>query len=438
MKDIKKIIALFSILFLLSCSKDNDAPAIPVAPIVNLTITDISPTTGPKNTPVTITGTGFSTTIANNAVTINGKVCTIISTTATQMNITIPPSAGSGKIKIVVGDANDESNNFEFIVTTTVTTIAGSTQGYADGQGIDARFNTPDGITMDATGNLFVADRNNHRIRKISLGGVVTTIAGGATTGSVDGQGAVALFKGPARLKFDKLGNLFVVDRGNHRIRKITPTGLVSTFAGSSAGFVNGSGSTAQFFSPSDIAINELNELFITDLNNFVIRKISTNGFVSKFAGDSAGDFGFVDGEADLAKFNILIGIGIDLSGNIIVSDVGNDKIRKISPLGFVTTFAGTTRGFADGQINVAQFQSVSNIATDSDGNFFIADNTRIRKISTTGLVTTIAGSGANGFADGNALTSQFKNVEGLVMDPQGNLYVADSDNHKIRKITFD
>lgn len=172
MKYLKTIFALFLITIIISCSKDeNNSVAA-----VDLVITNISPATGPKNTPVTIIGTGFSAINSENTVTINGKVCPLINSTATQLTVSIPPSAGSGKIKVKVGNTEAESADFEFVVTTTVTTLAGNALGSDDGQGTNAQFNIPQGITIDVTGNLYVADMGNHRIRKITPNGFATTI----------------------------------------------------------------------------------------------------------------------------------------------------------------------------------------------------------------------------------------------------------------------
>jgi uncharacterized protein (TIGR03437 family) len=428
MKDIKKIISLFSILLLLSCSKDEDNKQIKA----DLLITSISPEIGPKNTAVTITGTGFSNTIANNTVTINGKVCAIVSTTTTQMNIIIPPSAGSGKIKIVVGDANAESNNFEFIVTTTVSTIAGSTQGNADGQGSSAQFNKPMGIAIDATGNLFITDTHNHRLRKISPTGLVSTFAG-SSLGFANGTGEVAKFNFPTHITVNKAGQLFVTDLSNNKIRKITPIGLVDTFP-----FLVELGALpVTLNNPFGITSNTDGGVFVADSNNFKIRRLfSTGSFTVTIAGSV---FGTANGQGILSQFANPKGIEIDASENLYVADDGVSKlIRKISSTGLVTTLAGGTAGFIDGQGTTAKFRELSDIAVDADGNLFVTDKNCVRKISPTGLVTTVAGSDTTGFADGEAATAQFNLIKGIAIDSQGNLYVADTNNHKIRKITFD
>ena len=429
MKNLKILFTLLILVLVISCSKDSDTPPTPVAPV--LAITAISPTTGPKNTPVTITGTGFSTTAGNNAVNLNGKVCPVVNSTATQLTITIPLSAGSGKIKVAVAAANAESGNFDFVVTTTVTTIAGTTSGFADGQGTSAKFNDIRGLTIDATGNIFVADTGNDRIRKITPSGLVTTIAG-STRGFENGQSILAKFNEPNDVAIDPDGNLYVTDRVNHRIRKISSTGLVSTFAGSIAGFEDGFSFQSKFDNPTGITIDNVGNLFVTDAVNHKIRKITQERIVSTLAGSSSGS---VDGLGSLAKIGLPKGIVINSANNLFIAD-NFYRIRSCTQLGQVTTFAGSTEGFADGQGTSAKFQFTFDLTIDSSGNLYVPDGHRIRKISATGLVSTIAGNGIFGFADGIGSSAQFSAPLGITIDNLGNLFLSDST--RIRKITFD
>ena len=227
MKTVKQFLAISLFIIVTSCSKDSDAAIAPVADS-NLQIASISPASGPKNTIVTIVGKGFSDIVANNSVTLNSTNCPIINSTNTQLTVKILPSSGSGKLKVTVNNAVAESNNFDFQVTTTISTIAGSSAGIADGQGINSKFNAPNGITVDKSGNLFVADFGNHIIRKITAGGLVSTFAGGNGNdfrGFADGQGTSALFNSPYGVVINESGTLFVADGENHKIRKITSSG---------------------------------------------------------------------------------------------------------------------------------------------------------------------------------------------------------------------
>lgn len=430
----KKIISLFSLMFLFSCSNDeSNKEMIPI----DLAITKISPTTGPKNTIVTIIGTGFSSTTADNIVTINGKVCPLINSTETQLTITIPPSAGSGNIKVVVNNTNAESNNFDFIITTTVSTIAGGASGFVDGQGSAARFDLASDLTIDSEGNLFVVDTRNNKIRKISQTGLVTTIAG-STLGQVDGQGILAKFGSPNGIAIDTEGVLFVSEGSSSTIRRISLTGFVRTYSGSlPSGFANGRTENAKFQSPRGMTIDAAGNLFIADIFNYKIRKISINGDVTTVAGTTRG---FADGQASNAQFDLPSDIAIDGEGNLFVADLGNHKIRKISSNGSVSTVAGSTQGSADGQGAAAKFNLTNGITIDGEGNLFVSDFDKIRKISSTGLVTTVAGS-TTGFKDGIGSSAQFNNVHGITIDKLGNLYVTDNDDtgsDRIRKITFD
>jgi sugar lactone lactonase YvrE len=315
----------------------------------------------------------------------------------------------------------------------TVSTLAGGNSGYADGTGTSAQFATPTGVAVDASGNVYVADNLNHKIRKINSAGVVTTLAG-STEGFADGTGSAAQFKNPYGLAIDPLGNVYVADRNNHKIRKITPAGEVTTVAGSTAGYADGIGTEAQFHMPWGLAIDASDNVYVADSWNHKIRKITQAGVVTTVAGSTQG---FADGTGSLAKFYYPTGVAVDASGNVYVVDDGNHKVRKMTPAGEVTTVAGSTQGFADGIGNAAKFNDPIGVTVDASGNVYVAEasNHKIRKITPAGEVTTVAGS-TQGFADGTGTEAQFNNPYGVAIDTSGNMYVVDVRNHKIRKIT--
>jgi sugar lactone lactonase YvrE len=320
-----------------------------------------------------------------------------------------------------------------------VTTFAGSgEEGYANGTGTEAQFNAPVVLAIDKAGNLYVADMYNHRIRKISPKGEVSTFAGSGEEGYADGTGIEAQFNTPQGIAIDKAGNLYVADWGNHRIRKISPKGEVSAFAGSGeGGYANGTGTEAQFNGPADLAIDKAGNLYVADTNNHRIRKISPKGEVNTFAG--SGEEGYANGTGTEAQFNGPVGLVFDKAGNLYVADMGNHRIRKISPKGEVSTFAGSgEEGYANGAGTEAQFNGPVGLVFDKAGNLYVADtnNHRIRKISPKGEVSAFAGSGEEGYANGAGAKAQFYFPEGLVFDKAGDLYVADMYNHRIRKIS--
>jgi DNA-binding beta-propeller fold protein YncE len=316
--------------------------------------------------------------------------------------------------------------------TVMVSTIAGGEKGFADAMGSDAKFAFPVGIASDAAGNLYVADIFNHRIRKITQAGKVSTLAGGEK-GFADGVGSDAKFDDPVSIASDAAGNLYVADFGNHRIRKITPAGEVSTLAGGEEGFADDIGINAKFYRPSGIAIGAAGHLYVAEFGNHRIRKITPAGEVSTLAG---GEEGFADGIGGDAMFSYPSDIAIDAAGNLYVADTVNDSIRKITPAGEVSTLAGGERGFADGIENDAKFDRPYGIAIDAAGHLYVADrdNHRIRKITPAGEVSTLAG-GEEGFADGVGSDARFYRPNGIASDAAGNLYVADAFNHRIRKI---
>ncbi len=313
-----------------------------------------------------------------------------------------------------------------------VSTFAGTSQGFLNGRRETAQFYYPYGLAFDAAGSCYVADGFNNCIRKISPSGEVSTFVGGSV-GSSDGQGSQAQFNAPHNIAFDSQGNLFVTDTENNSIRKVTPGGVVSTIAGGTMGFVDGSGTSARFTFPSGIAIDKKENIFVSDIQNHAIRMIAPTGEVSTFAGGSQGD---TDGVGGQAQFNTPGGLAFDGQGNLFVADVGNNRIREITADRVVTTFAGSTKGFTNGTTKEAKFASPTDIAFDSAGRVLVADtaNNCVRRVGLDGSVTTLAG-GSYGKIDGLGSLAKFCYPENLAFDSSGCLYVSDTENSLIRMI---
>src|SRR5947209_1839517 len=322
-------------------------------------------------------------------------------------------------------------------------TFAGQTiPGSADGTGNAASFNGPFGVSVGSAGNVYVADTSNSTIRKITPGGVVSTLAGTAgSVGSTDGTGSAARFKSPSGVAVDSSGNLYVADTDNHTIRKITPAGVVSTLAGlaGTSGSTDGTGSGARFNFPGGVAVDSGNNVYVADSSNNTIRKITPAGAVSTLA-DTAGASGSDDGTGSAARFNFPFGLAVDSAGNVDVADTSNSTIRKGTPAGVVSTRAGTAggRGSDDGTGSVARFNFPAGVTVDSSGNVYVADssNNTIRKITPAGVVTTLAGlapPGARDSADGVGSAARFNDPIGVTVDSAGKVYVADTGNNTIR-----
>ncbi len=326
-----------------------------------------------------------------------------------------------------------------------VTTLAGlaGTRGTTDGAGTGARFSSIYGITVGPSGDVFVSDYDNHTIRRVTPAGVVTTFAGApGQSGTSDGTGGAARFRNPVGLAFDADGNLFVVDRGNRTIRKITSAAVVSTFAGLAGvgGTADGAGTNARFNALSSLTMDAAGTLYVTDSSNANVRKISPAGDVTTLAG-LAGSTGSTNGTGTGALFYLPNGIAVDGSGNVFVADTGNETIRRITAAGAVTTFAGSTSGIgnADGTGSSAKFFRPYGLCTDSRGNLYVADaeNESVRKITSAGVVTTVAGSGGSfGAVDGTGTAARFNFPAAIALDHTGNVFVTDSVNATVRKIS--
>ena len=332
-----------------------------------------------------------------------------------------------------------------------ISLLAGNMDGWgsADGAGAAARLNYPAGMATDSAGNIYVADSNNHIVRKITPGGVMSTLAGLAGySGSVDGAGSDARFYYPFGVAADSAGNVYVADSFNNKIRKITPSGVVSTFAGSGAASnVNATGILASFIVPYGVATDGAGNVYVADSGNNLIRVITPAGEVTTLAGSGAASN--VNSTGTLASFNSPSGIATDSAGNVYVADTTNHLIRSISTtgssVGVVTTLAGTANvaSYVNASGTLASFNRPFAIATDNAGNVYVADtfNNAIRKISSatsgaaSAVVTTLAGSGAVSYVDATGNLAGFNNPLGVAVDSAGNVFVGDYYNHVVRKI---
>jgi len=276
----------------------------------------------------------------------------------------------------------------------------------------------------------------------IKTTGVVTTLAGSGVAGSTNGTGTAASFYYPEGIALDASGNAYVADQGNNMIRKISATGAVTTLAGTlTAGNTNVSATTigvaALFNGPTGVALDAAGNVYVADFGNNLIRKIATTGVVTTLAG--SGKAGSANGTGTAATFSGPAGVAVDVAGNVYVADFTNNLIRKITSAGVVTTLAGTvTPGKVNATGTAASFNGPRSVAVDAAGNVYVADanNNLIREITPAGVVTTLAGTGARGNVSGPAAASTFFYPSGVAVDATGNVYVADADNNLIRKIS--
>jgi len=353
--------------------------------------------------------------------------------------------------------ADTENNTLRKVTTgAVVTTLAGraGSAGTNDGTGSAAQFGDdgyggPRGLAADGAGNVYVADTASSTIREVTPAGLVTTLAGLAgTVGSVDGTNSDARFNNPYGVALDRAGNVYVADTDNFTIRKVTPAGVVTTLAGLAgiSGTADGTGSAARFYYPRGVAVDGAGDVYVADMVNCTIRKVTPAGLVTTLAG-LAGSPGSADGTRSAAAFLHPGAVAVDNQGNVYVGDTGNNTIRKVTPAGVVTTLAGLggccNIGSTDGTGSAARFYYPSGLALDSAGNLYVADfaNDTIRKVTPAGGVTTLAGlagpavgAGVAGSADGTGSAARFYDPSGVAVDSAGNLYVADTFNNTIRK----
>jgi uncharacterized protein (TIGR03437 family) len=350
--------------------------------------------------------------------------------------------------------ADSVSNRVRKVLPTgIITTVAGdgSTGYFGDGgPASNAHLLFPSGVAVDVAGNLFIGDSGNSRIRKVQAQapGIIGTVAGnGIPSYSGDGgPAAKAQLNTPTGVAVDDAGNIFIADTLNQRIRKISPAGMITTIAGNGSQGYSGDGGpaiNAQLSWPSSVAVDRAGNVFIADLQNYLIRKVSPAGIITSVAGNHVQGYSGDGGIATNAQLNEPGSIAVDSAGNLYIADVGVNRIRMVSPAGIITTVAGggTSGTSGDGGPAIkAQLDWPTSVAVDSTGALFVAQPYQIRRISPTGVITTIAGDGRQGYSGdgGSALNAEMDFVTGVAVDRAGNLFIADDQNRRIRKVSTD
>jgi uncharacterized protein (TIGR03437 family) len=331
-----------------------------------------------------------------------------------------------------------------------ITTVAGDGDYHYGGDGgpaTSAQLNGPSSVAADGAGNLYIADAFNNRIRMVSPGGVITTVAGnGAPSYSGDGGPATsAELAGPGGVAVDSAGDIFIADGANNRIRMVTPGGIITTVAGNGARGYSGDGgpaTSALLWGPTGIVLDHKGNVFIADSGNNRIRMVSPGGVVTTVAGNGTHGYSGDGGPATNASLNLPWSVAVDNAGNLFIADSGNNRVRQVAPGGTITTVAGNgMAGYSGdgGPATNAKLQYPYGVTVDSAGKLFIADsgNDRIRMVSPGGTITTVVGNGTYGYSgDGGPATSaSLGSPQGVALDPAGDLLIADSLNYRIREV---
>ncbi|MES2377060.1 MAG: hypothetical protein V4553_10800 [Bacteroidota bacterium] len=449
------LILFITIAVISGCSKKADTPTFVPVPIINPIISQLSSTSvtvgGRLSSSSFVTEDGLCYSSTNALPTVNdtfisdtlagrweNKVTGLTPNTTYYIRAYARSDYGVGYSDVLTFKTNATAA----VPTGTVTTFAGSTAGtggYAEGTGTAALFDGPQSITFNAAaGKLYVTESFNNSIRTITTLGATSVVTKSAI-GYADGTLAAAQFYGPKGLSFDAAGNIYLADVGNNVIRKVATTGTVSTLAGNTIpGFIEGAAAKAEFYNPSATAVDASGNVYIVDRSNNLIRKITSAGVVSTLAGYKAtGGYsqttvpGYLDGDPGASLFNTPVALTMDATGNIYVADYKNNAIRKVTPAGVVSTFAG-------GIYFPAMLGNPTGVVLDAQGNMFISEASgRIIEITTNKILYVLAGAAkSNGYVNGVGAAARFNNPQSLTLDGQGNLYVADFNNNVIRKIT--
>lgn len=348
----------------------------------------------------------------------------------------IAVSCTKSDVKIVPGKYDPDGKGVS--TGNTGTNGAGGNTGSTDSTATSL-FSSPADVAVDAAGNLYVADYWNNQIRKITPAGIVSILAGTGNLGAINGLGKLASFNGPSGVAVDGNGNVYVADSGNNLIRKIAPDGTVSTLAGTVVAPDTSNTVTSRplFSGPSGVAVDASGNVYVADAGNNRVCMITPAGVTSTLAGN--GNAGFNNGAGSSATFNNPTGVALDASGNVYVADLLNNMIRKITPDGTTSVLAGDGEiGSKDGLDTAARFYFPTSLTVDASGNIYVTDavNNLIREVTPAGLVSTLAGSGKADSENGIGTAASFNDPTGITIDGSGNLYVADANNDLIRKIS--
>jgi sugar lactone lactonase YvrE len=339
----------------------------------------------------------------------------------------------------------------------TIITVAGGGNQAAGSGGLatKAKLRFPNGVAVDARGNIYIADSPSHLVARVSPDGRISRAAGpGSSRGMGDGGPATAaLLESPADVAVDGLGNLYIVDIGHHRVRKIRPDGIITTVAGKGSARVQpgafsgdgGPATEAELNEPVSVAVDHRGNIFIADRDNHRVRRVSPQGVIETVAGSGPpghynGGYAGDGGPAVKAWLNWPAGVAVDRQGNLFIADGGNYRVRRVNTEGIITTVAGGgTKAPGDGGPATEVRLSARSIAVDVAGSLYITDylHNRIRKVNPDGAITTIAGTGDQGFGGdgGPAAQARLFSPYGLAVDSVGSLIIADSVNYRVRKV---
>lgn len=392
----------------------------------------------------TLTCTGLAWTSANTAVaTVNSVTGVVTGVAAGTATISCSSSNACGTVysTFAITVAVPAPPTIYGISTYAGTgTIGFSGDG---GSASSAQLSYPYGVAVTSAGNVYITDQLNNRIRKITSAGVISTIAGNGTYGNTGDGGAAtaATLANPQGVAVDAAGNVYVADYGNNRIRKISTTGIITNFAGSGTGIDGGAATAADIYHPAAVAVDASGNIYIAETGNNRIRKVNTSGVISTIAGTGVSGYSGDAGAATAAKLSSPYGVTVDASGNVYIADLGNNRIRKVSG-GIITTVAGTgVAGFSGdgGAATSANINTPYGMTLDASGNMYICDynNFRIRKVSATGTISTIAGTGNPLYSGdgGMATAADLNRPTGIAVDASGYIYIADNNNQRVRKL---
>ncbi len=445
-------------IFVVSHNRVRKISTIPVTDAIAPTLTISSPTTGSTyattNTTLNISGTATDNVNLTHISWKNDRGGDGIATgTSSWVVNNIALQSGQNNISVVAwdsaGNASTKILSVGYNPDNVFSTLAGTRSlgfNLESGTGLASQLYVPETVALDNVGNLYIADKGNHRIRKVTRSGLISTVAGNGQLGS-SGDGGLAInasMNQPNGVAVDSSGNLYISDTNNNRIRKVNSAGIITTIAGTGINGFSGDGgqaTQAQLDTPVGITLDSVGNLLIADAANHRIRKLNlSTGIISTIAGNGYG-FGGDGGQATQAQLNFPTSVAIDQNGNLYISDTSNNQVRKVTAAGIISRFAGTGfSGFSGdgGQANLAQFSAPGGLTVDAAGNLYVTDqnNHRVRKIALDGTISTVAGNGNTSSPTtdegGTALNATLNAPAGVAVDALGNMFIADTNNHRV------